>query len=520
MKNRYKIFVCLLLLVGFSCDTDRVDSPPLGATEASYFSNVIEFRNVMIGAYAKLYDYYFYNVPGTNWPNSLWLLPGDDITETNATRTAEELFDGSMNSSNTRLEWMFDNIYEMIQKTSVILDKVNTVDFSDYEGSDEIAFMEGEAFFLRAYSYYNLFNIFGNVPLVTERLGANNTNTPKSDKLEVLDQVIMDAQTAIGILPESWDSGNRGRATKNSARGLLAKALVFRGNYTDNTADYTQAISVFNTITATLNTRYLDNFDAQFENNQESLFEVQAAAPTAINNIFLYNDGAWRGVEDMSVFRGMMTPTGKGQVSNLANTRFLITNKLLNAFGSDPRISYFLRPDDNEEGRIFQKYTADELDERLPPFQSSINNERVLRYGDLVLMIAEAELKSGNPSAAIAHVNQIRTRARDWGLTSGAGDGISPANYNTGETNSATIMQWIMDERYIELAGEGQRWWDLKRWHEAGDLDLTGWTGSDEHFSTNLASSSQFDVNKHLLFPLPQTEIDRNEGILENNPGY
>ncbi|MDO1499039.1 RagB/SusD family nutrient uptake outer membrane protein [Winogradskyella maritima] len=60
----------------------------------------------------------------------------------------------------------------------------------------------------------------------------------------------------------------------------------------------------------------------------------------------------------------------------------------------------------------------------------------------------------------------------------------------------------------------------MKRWHEAGDLDLTGWTGSDEHFSTNLASSSQFDVNKHLLFPLPQTEIDRNEGILENNPGY
>ena len=77
-----------------------------------------------------------------------------------------------------------------------------------------------------------------------------------------------------------------------------------------------------------------------------------------------------------------------------------------------------------------------------------------------------------------------------------------------------------MDERYVELAGEGQRWWDLKRWHESGDIDLSGWTGSDIHFSTNLASSSLFDVNKHLLFPLPQTEIDRNDAILENNPGY
>ncbi|WP_419211108.1 RagB/SusD family nutrient uptake outer membrane protein [Maribacter sp. X9] len=520
MKNQYKILFCLLFLIGLGCDPDRIDSPPLGATERTYFSNVIEFRNVMIGAYAKLYDYYFYNVPGANWPNSLWLLPGDDLTETNATRTAEELFDGSLNSNNTRLEWMFDNIYEMIQKTCVVIDKVNTVDFTNYDGADEIVLMEGEAYFLRAYSYYNLFNLFGNVPIVTERLGAENTDTPKSDKVEVLNQVVLDAQMAITILPESWDGGFRGRATKNSARGLLAKALVFRGNYTGNTDDYAQAIIVFNTITATLTDRYLDNFDAQFENNQESLFEVQAAAPTAINNIFLYNDGAWRGVEDMSVFRGMMTPTGKGTVSNNASTRFLVTNKLLDAYGEDPRISYFLRPDDNEDGRIFQKYTADELDKRLAPFQSSINNERVLRYGDLILMIAEAHLKTGDPSSAIRSINQIRTRARQWGLTSGAGNGIVPVDYVTSETNTATIMQWIMDERYVELAGEGQRWWDLKRWHEAGDIDLTNWTGADAYFSTNLASSSLFDVNKHLLFPLPQVEIDRNNSILENNPGY
>ena len=415
MKNLYKIIACLIFLIGFSCDPDRVDSPPLGATEESYFTNAIEFRNVMIGAYSKLYDYYFYNVPGTNWPNSLWLLPGDDLTETNATRTAEELFDGSMNSTNTRLEWMFDNIYEMIQKTSVILDKVNTIDFSDYDGADEIALMEGEALFLRAYSYYNLFNIFGNVPIVTTRLGADNTNTPKSDKLEVLSQVISDAQLAIAILPESWDPSFRGRATKNSARGLLAKALVFRGNYTGSSEDYSQAITVFNSITASLTTRYLDNFDGAFENNQESLFEVQAASPTAINNIFLYNDGPWRGVEDMSIFRGMLTPTGKGTVSNNANTRFLITNKLLTAFGSDPRISYFLRPDDNEGGRIFQKYTADELDNRVAPFQSSINNERVLRYGDLVLLAAEAQLKTGNPSSAITLINQIRAKGQTMG---------------------------------------------------------------------------------------------------------
>ena len=520
MKTKFKILIYLVLFIMVGCDVERVDSPPLGNTEESYFTNVIEFRNVVIGAYSKLYDYYFYNVPGGNWANSLWILPGDDLTETNASRTAEELFDGSLNSTNTRLEWIFDNTYEMIQKSNVILDKVNSIDFSNYESADEIAMMEGEGLFLRAYAYFNLFNIYGSVPIVTSRLNTETINTPKSDQIEVLNQVISDAQAAIGILPESWADIYRGRATKNAARGLLVKALVFRGNYTQSPTDYEEAITVFSSITASLTPRYLDNFDAAVENNLESLFEIQAASPTAINNVFLYNDGPWRGVEDMSVFRGMLTPAGKGTVSDLASTRFLITEKLLTNYGDDPRISYFLRDDDNEGGRIFQKYTADEIDQRLPPFQSSINNERVLRYADIMLLIAEAYLKSGRPSDAVSAINSIRTRARNWGLSSGTGDGVVPVDYASGETNNATIMQWIMNERFVELAGEGQRWWDLKRWHVAGDIDLSGWSGDINGFSTNLASPVQFDVNKHLVFPLPQTEIERNDQILENNPGY
>jgi hypothetical protein len=51
-------------------------------------------------------------------------------------------------------------------------------------------------------------------------------------------------------------------------------------------------------------------------------------------------------------------------------------------------------------------------------------------------------------------------------------------------------------------------------------MDLTGWDGSDENFSTNLASPVQFDINQHLVFPLPQDEVDRNSAITENNPGY
>ena len=354
MKTIFIVSVCALILIITGCDKDRVDAPPLKNTEANYFADVTQFRKITFGIYAKLYDYYHYNAGDNgNWANSLWLLPGDDLTETNGSRTAEELFDGTLRPDNIRVEWIFDKTYEMISKSNVIIDKVNSVDFSAYDGADEIPYMEGEALFLRSYAYYNLFNIYGNVPIVTQRfLNADEANTPKSDHLEVLEQVITDAKAALAILPESWSAEYRGRATKNSARALLTKALVFKANYSGSN-DYTEAITTFNAITATLSTRYLDNFDVATENNQESLFEIQAGQPSAFSNIFLENDGPWRGVEDLSIFRGMMSVAGSTSISNYANTRFLITDKLFNAFGTDPRISYFLRADDNEGGRLF-----------------------------------------------------------------------------------------------------------------------------------------------------------------------
>ncbi|MBM1105465.1 RagB/SusD family nutrient uptake outer membrane protein [Aurantibacter crassamenti] len=508
----------ITLSLAICCDPERVDTEPLGATEAIYFSNVTEFRTVLTGVYAKLHDYYFFNVPGFgNWVSSLWLLPGDDLSETQGVRTPEELFDGGLNPTNGRIEWVYDNTYEIIQKANVLIEKVHTVDYSAYEGAEEISFMEGEALFLRGYAYFNLFNMFGDTPIITTRLGIEKTNIPKSDKIEVLTQVVDDMRLAIGILPDAWPSNYAGRITKNSARGMLIKALVFRANYTGDANDFNEAISVYNSISVGLQERFLDNFDSATENNAESLFEFQASTNGNQDNIFLYNDGPWRGADNLSVFRGMSRPDGG--FASLAFTRFVITNKLFNLFGTDPRISYFLKADDGFEGRIFQKYTLQELDQSTDPFTGSLNNERVLRMADIELLVAESYLKTSNTVEAINHVNKIRTRARLWAQSESL-DVSMLSDHDISETNSSQIMQWIMDERFVELAGEGQRWWDLKRWHVSADVDLTGWDGSENYFSTELASPVQFDVNKHLLFPLPQAEVERNLEITENNPGY
>ncbi len=526
MKTIIKFFLTIsfFFLLG-ACDPSLVDEPPLGPTEATYFATTAEFRAKIASAYAAYYDWYHFAAPEFNFAGyvtSTFLLPGDDLTEANGDRTEVELFDGSLNPTQYRTGFIWKACYKAISRSNVVIDKVKTIDYSGYEGADEVTKIGGEARFLRAYAYFTLYNMFGSCPVITDRpQSIEDAQRSKNPASEVIGQVIDDAKDAIESLPESWDDVNKGRATKNSARGLLLKALVFRANYNnDNTADFEEAITVFNTMTASLTTNYIDNFSAFTENNEESLFEIQGSKAGAINNLFLHNDGPWRGVENLSIYRGyMMEPGGEG--FNDATTKFLITEKLLTNHGTDPRISVFLNPEDGRGGLIFQKYNKPDGVNNFPPVNGgSSNNERLLRYAGSKLLVAEAMLKTGDPAEAIQQLNDIRKRARDWALAEGFGDGTIPADYDPAETNSATIMEWIMDERYIEHAGEGQRWWDLKRWHASGDVDLTGWGGGIEHFSTALSSPVQFDVNKHLLFPIPQEEINNNVNINENNPGY
>src|SRR5690606_23733402 len=153
----------------------------------------------------------------------------------------------------------------------------------------------------------------------------------------------------------------------------------------------------------------------------------------------LHNDGAWRGVENLSVYRGyMMEAGGRGDFNDASATKFLITEKLRSAFGHDPRLSVFSNPDDGVDGLIFQKYNKpDGVNELTPSNGGSANNERVLRYADLKLIAAEAALKSGGATAAISHINDVRMRARNWAGESGYGDGIVPEDRPTDETNES-----------------------------------------------------------------------------------
>ncbi len=489
----------IVVIMNLSCKKSHLDLLPHNPTEQAYFTQESDFTKAVLGVYAKMNDLYWYNGGAGSTTITVFLLPGDDITTNNSSEEFEQF--GSLQSSSGRVGYFYSTWYQLISRANVVLQKTAEVADGVYTTPNLKNYHEGEAYFLRGLAYFYLWNYFETSPLDTARITSSDQFTPPSTSgTQLLDQSIRDFQTAAGLLPTSWDAGNRGRATQNSANGMLGKALVFRASVTKNNADYTDAITAFSKIgNVSLTTNFEDNFSVNTENNQESLFEYQATEAFGFNNVWLSNDFD-NAIGNLSVFWGFYD----NNFGLFGTSPFYATTKLLNSFdANDPRIQYTLNPAD----RTVKKYvTDDKLDQS---GVGSVNNVRILRYADVLLLQAEAVLQSGGSTAeAIGLINQVRTRARN--MVTG---GTEPADYATTQTDKTTIMNWIIKERLLELAGEGQRWIDLRRWQMAGIISL-----DNAYFSSNTSTMS-FQLPKHLDLPIPNSETDVNPNVHQNQ-GY
>lgn len=493
-KIKYALLVSLMFIGYSSCDESRLDISPGAPTEESYFQEEIEFERAVYGAYSKLTDFFWYNGSQEATVQPLNFLPGDDITTTG--QDEFEIF-ANIQPGSSRLNYFYRTAYVLINRANVVLQKNAEVADGIYVTPNLKDAHRGEALFLRAYSYYLLWNVFGTAPLVTERVTSlDDTKPPSSSGTQLLDQAIIDLQEAVTLLPSAWDDNNRGRVTSNGAYGMLGKCLVFRGTVNDSDTDYQAAISAFSNISGvSLVPAFDDNFAADTENNAESLFEFQATQSFGGDNPWLENDFD-NAVGAMSAFWGFYS----NQFNLFGKATHIATQKLADTFEpGDPRIDLSFDPATLD----FRKYvTRDQLNQS---GSSSVNNPRILRYADVLLLEAEALNESGGSTAeAIALINEVRARAR--------GAGTIPADRSTTETDRTTIRQWIMDERLMELAGEGQRWYDLRRWALAGQITLTNAT-----FSSAISGDMNFDPEKHLYFPIPTSETDVNPNIIQND---
>jgi hypothetical protein len=501
-KNiKYVIAICVLLTFTYVACKKVLDIPPPTQSEETYFKNEGEFRTAILGSYASLTDFYSSASAGAGGNAMLksFYLPGDDLTLSSS--NSYEVFKG-LNSSDADLGYFFRSNYIMIGRANKVLEKI--------EGAADGVFttpglkdnIKGEALFLRSFGYYQLWNAFGTAPVVTKTFTSlDEVNTPSSTGTQLLDQAITDLTEAANLLPATWGASDRGRVTKNSANGLLGKALVFRATVNKSNADYTAAIAAFNKVTSSLVPNFEDNFDFNKENNPESVFEYQAGAAlvgAGGMNAWLANDACDCGTAGF--YNLMFTTDGNNY---MGGGLYIPTAKFINVFeANDPRLPYTFTSD---KSKVVKYILNNKLDGNV----NSVNNYRIIRFADILLLKAEATLQSGgSTSEAVALINQVRARARNM-----VAGGTVPANFNTAETNKTTIMQWIMDERLRELGAEGGRWWDIRRWAIGGTITL-----NNAFFSSNLPGIITYDPH-FLYYPIPDNEKNLNPNIVQN-PGY
>ena len=475
---------------------DNLNLYPLDETEADFFDEEIDFLRATYGVYAKMSDIYWYNI---NFPlHALWLLPGDDLTSIRP--YPYEVF-RTLQPNDWRIRTYYTTAYQLINRANTLLEKIEKDEQSDYPVFSDASVRDefkGEALCLRGIMNFQLWNYFGTSPNITFRISTReNIYPPNAEENELLDQAISDFKMSVDLLPASRNDAERGRITKSSALGYLGKALVFKANVTQDMNQYTEAISYFNKITdKSLVANYGDNFSATTENNAESLFEFQASQ-TFADQPWLSNDAdADNG--SFAAYYGYFN----NHWSWWDQTPIIPTRKLIDAIDpGDPRLPYIL---DTATGLI-RKYLVDDI-----PASSgmqSVNNPRLLRYADILLLQAEALNETGDQDGAVTLINQVRTRSRNMGYT-----GV-PANLPT-SNDQEQIRRWIQEERFVELAAEeGHRWLDLRRWEMAGWIDLESWDFS------SASQSFLIQMPENLLFPIPDFEVDLNPNVLQND-GY
>lgn len=501
-KEVTKIWLMMLaaLLLFLSCNKKILNVPPPTQSENSFFRSEAEFRRAIVGAYAKLTDYYSSSSQQAFGSAQLeiWFLPGDDLSRNGS--EVYEFFNG-LNSSDAKLNQFFKSSYALIARANKVLEKLRSADEGIFVTPGLKNYNEGEMLFLRAFAHFMLWNVFGTAPVDTIVVtSTSELNLPSSKQTELLDQAIKDLKETAVLLPTTpWDNQNTGRVTANSAYGLLGKCLVFRASATGNVEDYKAAIEAFNNISgASLMPNFKDNFEITAENNVESLFEFQAGENiTGDQNSWLGNDDC-----DCGVTGAYYQMFYEGDASYMSDGPYFPSHKLRNIYDDgDPRVGYTL----SISGQQIIKYV---VNGDVGNSNTSFNNHRILRYADVLLLKAEAVLLSGGHAReAIELINQVRARARNMGSS-----GL-PAGLEFTETDRQVIMQWIMDERLRELAAEGHRWFDLRRWHLAGHITL-----DNLFFDSEVPSRMGFDAH-YLYFPIPDSETSKNPNVIQN-PGY
>lgn len=476
IMKHIKISLTLLLgVVAVSCQKDFLEPVPTsGITTANYYTTADEVETAVINMYDGIQG-----VNSTDTDDNHGIQYEFYLTEMRSDNTRTKSQEGeaaqfesyNVVATNGIVSNYYASFYNVIFRANIVLNSLDVV-----EDPKTSAKFEAEAKFVRAYAYFNLVRLFGDIPLVDRVIAPSETDiqftrVPTASIYELIES---DLTTAVAGLDNTYKT----RASKAAAQALLAKVYLTEGNYLP-------AQNLCEDIIKTGAFGLVDNFNDVFysELNKEIIFAIgYVASPSSDSQNF---SSEW--------MNGVGRSSGVNYVTNDAVLA-------LNDFGGDrTQYSYRIDPFQTTQNQVAKYFpNGDSGGANGKTFASDPttagNDWIVLRYADVLLMHVEAIMAGANETsngAALASFQRVRNRA---GLTT--------------PVNSVTKDELLL-ERRVELAFENHRLFDLIRFGKAESI-LSAFSAAHGY---NYTSSD-------LLLPIPQNEINISHGLMKQNPGY
>lgn len=483
--KKYSILVFLFVGMFYACQDDfiEVDEREKLLTSDGLANSDEGAKAIVTAVYAKYLDW---NMSSFSWIGITSITtddadkgsePGDLGTD------KKDLDDLAWTASSTSFNEVFRANYEAIFRTNYAIQQLPF-----FTGADAglRTRLDAEARFFRAFTYFNLVRLYGDVPLVDHVLVLSNPDDLLASRLrkpknEIYAFIEQDLNISIANLPDrtAYGSADKGRVSKGSALALMTKVKLYRQQWSE-VVSYANQISGYS-----LTPNYAEIFKVSGEFNQESLFEING-----------YGGDPARGIQQYSQCQGARGSGGWGWGFNIPSA------SLLNAYEpNDTRkaATIIFAGQTLYDGRVvpatvnnpYYNYKAYSPNNGNPGADNTDTNIRYLRYAEVLLMKAEALNELNDLAGAKTELNKVRNRA---GLA------------NTTASTKDDVRLAIWKERRVELAFEHDRWFDLIRTGQAQQALA-------DHGKT-------FVVGKHELFPIPQNVIDESEGVTSQNPNY
>ena len=491
---RYFILSCLLLWGVLACKNLLEEDPK----DQVFVNNFFQTENDATAAVNSVYAVLNATSSAPNFGgvyfSDYWVATGlasDEMSNRIAVTDYDQLDKFTYRPVNIVLNEFWTLAYKGINNANFAIEGIPRVEAADAFKNQRL----GEARYLRGMLYFDLVRWFGDIPLVV-RLGGDVT-PPRNSKADVYAQIISDLEFAAANLPESYPANDGlGRATKGSATGLLAKVQLTLGAWQ-------KCVDACNTVINSnkygLYADFAEAFKVPNENGKETLFSVGFGS--ANNSISFWEEGQF----NVRLLPRQLT----GQIPGVnAQGWQVATQNLYDSYEPQDRRRgvTLLTTIQNVDGSTttvephIQKYW-DKVNE---PLAGNTNHDfPYLRYADVLLMKAEAlnELNNGPNAEAYDAVNQIRKRARFNGTIE------LPILLDLQGLSYQAFKDALLLERRHEFVGEGHRWFDLVRFQKLEAL-------------VPIAKPGIQPQPFHVLFPVPQEEIDLNPNLLPQNQGY